>query len=170
MCSEGHEAAERDDKTANGAYVLAFLLPAVHEDGKEEGGEHEFDAASVEGQAVAEACPGGSGENPVAFVEQGNEEVVPAPVHTFGHMAHAEYGECFVDKPVDEVRLEFPRISVPVQHGNAVKQVPGVDDKADDESRERSEGAGQHAGHDEFKGSCEDGERHQDGKDGLEPQ
>jgi hypothetical protein len=50
VCSEGHEAAERDDEAPDGAYVLAFLLPAVHENGKEEGGEHEFDASCVEGE------------------------------------------------------------------------------------------------------------------------
>ena len=148
--------------------MLLFLHELLKEDDHEHGRHHKVQALRIKGEHRAQLCPEGCPQDPVAPVEQRHPQVEPAPVDSLGRLHSAVDGEALVTHAVDEDG-HFPAMAaVFLQHGQAVKQVPRLDEQRHQQRFHRREGAAEHLHAHVFQRAAEDGQRHHRGKERVE--
>ena len=102
--------------------MVPGAAPLVHEYRDEEGCQGKVDALGGEGQDPAQdGAQGGTG-HPITLIEQAHQKIIP-----LGVRPGAVEGVGLVRQGEDQVWLAPAGVAVFVDHGNAVKEVPGVD-------------------------------------------
>ena len=102
----------------------------------------------------------GAGE-PVEMIQKRHEEHKPPLIHIPRNISRIVDGKAFVTHPEDEIE-GFPSISaVFFQHGDTVKQMPGVDHKSHGERLKGAERSEQEIHCDELHTAGKDSNTHQ---------
>ncbi len=119
--------------------------PLLHEDGDEQRGEDKFDALIIDGQQGAGQRSQHCASHPVSLVKQGHQEAILVAAHACGRLVFGHQGVGFIGEGEDQVGLLPSGALVGVHHGNAVKQVAGVDQQSGQGGGEQPRAAGQQA-------------------------
>ena len=143
--------------------MLFLLQKLLQEDDHEHSGHHKVQTLGIKGNVRANNAAQGGGNDPIALVQQGNEEIEPASVHPFGNGGGAVDGEGFVAQAEDEVEPLPAQPLVLVQHGDAIKEVPRLDHQGHEKGRGGGKGGEKHLYYNKLQRSAEDDEGHEHG-------
>ena len=133
------------NRTDDGGGVVVGAEPLLHKNGDEQGGEDEFDALVIDGDQ--RSCQGAKYRacHPVDLVEEGDQEAVAVVADPFGGLTPGNQGISFVRQGKNKVGLLLSGTLVGSHHGDAVKQVPGIDHQSGQRGGEKSRTAGEEA-------------------------
>ena len=136
--------------------------PLLHKNGDEKGRQHKVDALEADGDqrpgetAQHRAC------HPVDLVEKGYQQAVAVPVRVVVHLLPGDQGVGLVRQGEDQIGLG-PGALVAIHHGDAVKEVPGVDHQAGQCGDQQAGSAGHQAHRHILHGAGVDKDAHSQG-------
>ena len=104
-----------------------LLQPLFQENHHEHGSHDKIQPFCAEGNQRSENSSQSSPENPVKVIQQRHKKHEPSPVHILRNLCRIVDGKSLITHAENQINLFQSRPPEPVQHGDAVKQVPGVD-------------------------------------------
>ena len=125
VAAENQQAAQGGGHTDEGGAMVFGAEPLFHENGDEQGGQSKIDAFKIDGQYASGQTSQHSTGNPVKVVERGYQQTVTQ----IRLLLPGYQGIGLVGKSKDQIRLFLSGTLVGIDHGNAVKQMPGIDHK-----------------------------------------
>ena len=164
------ECDERSKNAHHGARVAWIFGPLVEEDHHEQRRHGEVDARYIERCHAAQHAAERAANHPVQLVEQAHEKHEPSFVHAGRRARRIVDGERFIALREDEIRAFAPEATEPLEHREAVEQVPRVNDEDGDERLKRRERPHEHRGHDELGRAREDKAGHERGRPPRQPE
>jgi len=130
----------------DGRAVFPGAEPLLYENGDEQGGEGKLHALVVDGQQGSGQCTQQSAGDPVDMVEQGDPEAVAAAADPLRNLVPGNQGIGLICKTEDQIGLFPSGVLVGTDHGDAVKQMPGIHHKGSQRSCQQA-GSGGQQGH-----------------------
>ena len=118
-------------------------LKTAIKNGDEQGGEGKINAGEVHGQLSCQGAQDGA-HHPIALVQHGNQEKIPVPVQVLRRPL-GDQGKGLVSEGKNQVGLFLPGAFVGIHHGDAVKEVAGVDHQCGQSGGGQTDAAGEQA-------------------------
>ena len=149
--NEEHIPSENQQTQSGGARaydrgtVIFGAQPLLYEDGYKQGSEDEFDALKIDLQQRTGRSPQGGAAYPPDVVKERHPETVAVAPDTFRKGGTAGEGIGFIGEGKDHVRLFGTGPLVGIHHGDAVKQMPGVDHQSGQGGGDQSGTSGKQA-------------------------
>ena len=146
--------------TGDGGNVVFVAEPLLYKDGDEQGCQNKFDAFVVDGdQRTGNRSQNGTG-NPVDLIEQGNQKAVAMAGDAIRCTVLGDQGVGLVGQRENQIGLLLACSFIGIHHGDAVKQVAGIDGQGRQRSRQQTGPAGKETDSHILHGSGIDKEAH----------
>ena len=137
------QAHRRHPKAGEGGNVILGGEPLFHEDGDKQGGEDKVDALQIHRQqGTGQTTHHGTG-NPVELIQDRHQQTVAVAVDSLRDMG--DQGVGLIGEGKNQVGLFLSGAFVGIHHGDAVKQVPCVDQEGGHGGGEQSGAAAEQA-------------------------
>ena len=145
VLSKDQKAYHSGDNANDGGKVIFGTEPLLHKNRHKEGSQDKVDAFIVQGdQGTHQTAQHRSG-HPVNLVEEGNQEAVAMTADAFRHLVLRNQRIGFVRKGENQVGLLPACTLVGIHHGDAVKQVAGIDHQGGQGCEQKTGTAGHQA-------------------------
>lgn len=129
ILSKNQQADGSGGHAHDGREMVLCVEPLFHKNGDEQGSENEFDAFKIQGQQASGQGAQGSAANPPALVKKGYQQAVAVEGDPVWGLIPGNERIGFVGQGKNKVGLFLSGPLVGINHGDAVKQVTGIDNQ-----------------------------------------
>ena len=143
--------------------MIFFLQPLFQEDHHKHGHHDEVQPFGAEMNQGAEDTAQRRPEKPVKMIQQRHKKHKPSPIHILRRLSRVVNRKCLVTHAENQIYFFPSQAPEPVQHGNPVKQMAGVDHQRHSQSLQRIECSQQHIDRYKFHGARKDHQAHNHG-------